>query len=137
MEFRSKIRIEAGPERVWQVLTDGERWPEWEANTERIVGTIAEGEKITVHSKMGGRAFPVRVRDFIPSQQMTWAGGMPLGLFRGIRTFMLSSPEEGVTEFSMAEVFSGVLLPVFGRTIPDLQPSFDSFTAALKERAEG
>jgi hypothetical protein len=34
------------------------------------------------------------------------------------------------------EIFSGLLLPVFGRTIPDLTENFKNFAAGLKKQAE-
>jgi hypothetical protein len=36
----------------------------------------------------------------------------------------------------MREEYSGPLLPLIFRTIPDLQPSFDKFARGLKQRAE-
>jgi hypothetical protein len=66
---------------------------------------------------------------------MVWTGGMPLGLFRGVRTYTLT-PKDGGVEFSMTEVFSGLMSPLIAGSIPDLQPSFDEFAAALKRRAE-
>jgi hypothetical protein len=68
---------------------------------------------------------------------MTWKGGMPLGLFKGVRTYRLE-PEAGAgTRFTMDERYSGPLLPLIGRSIPDLGPSFDQFAGGLKQRVEG
>jgi hypothetical protein len=36
----------------------------------------------------------------------------------------------------MREVYSGLFAPLIGRSIPDLQPAFDEFAAALKKQAE-
>jgi hypothetical protein len=36
----------------------------------------------------------------------------------------------------MQERFTGLLAPLIGRSIPDLQPSFDAFAADLKRWAE-
>jgi len=36
----------------------------------------------------------------------------------------------------MRNVFSGLMARLVTRSIPDLQPSFDEFAAALKKRAE-
>ena len=36
----------------------------------------------------------------------------------------------------MTEIYSGLLLPVFKRTIPDLGSSFEEFAAGLESRAE-
>ena len=37
----------------------------------------------------------------------------------------------------MREQFSGPLLPLISRSMPDLQPSFDQFARGLKTRVEG
>jgi hypothetical protein len=36
----------------------------------------------------------------------------------------------------MREEYSGPMLPLIWRSMPDLQPSFDKFAAGLKARAE-
>jgi hypothetical protein len=68
---------------------------------------------------------------------MVWKGGMPLGLFKGVRTFTLSPQPDGMTRFTMREEFTGPLLPLIWRSMPDLGPSFAQFAAGLKARAEG
>ena len=135
MEFRATTVIDAPPEVVWGILTDAEGWPAWEPNVTRIEGRIAPGERITVRTRLSDRAFPATVEAFAPSERMVWASGMPLGLFRGARTFTLE-PVGGGTRVTTHERFSGLLLPLIGRTIPDLQPAFDQFAAALKAEAE-
>jgi len=40
------------------------------------------------------------------------------------------------SEFSMNEVFTGLMAPLFTRSIPDLQPSFDEFANCLKYHSE-
>jgi hypothetical protein len=67
---------------------------------------------------------------------MVWSDGMPLGLFRGVRTFELLSQGEHVTEFTMEEVYSGLMAPLITRSIPDLTESFEKFADGLKEAAE-
>jgi len=42
----------------------------------------------------------------------------------------------GVTRFTMEERFSGPLLPLIDRTLPDFSPSFEKFAGGLKRRAE-
>jgi hypothetical protein len=81
------------------------------------------------------RAFPVKVTEFAPAERMVWSGGMPLGLFKGVRTFTLA-PEDGATRFAMREEYTGSMLPLVWRSMPDLQPSFEQFAAGLKARAE-
>lgn len=129
--------IEADPDAIWAILTDGLNYPNWESGVERVEGRIASGEKIKVVSEANpGRAFPVKVTEFSPARRMTWTGGMPLGLFKGVRTFSLSPQGDGATKFTMREEYSGPFLPLIWRSMPDLDPSFQKFARGLKSRAE-
>lgn len=129
--------IRATPETLWTILTDAPQYPAWDPNMDRIEGRIAPGERIKVFTKLSpGRAFPATVTTFESPHKMVWTGGMPLGLFKGERTFTLTPEDDGTTTFSMQEAFSGLLFPLIGRTIPDLNPSFEGFAAGLKARAE-
>lgn len=134
--FSTSITIQSSPETIWAILTDGAAWPAWNSTIDKVEGNIALGNKITVFSKVNpGRAFPLKVSEFVPSQRMVWSGGMPLGLFKGERTYTLT-PKNNEVEFSMREEFSGLMAPLITKSIPDLQPSFDTFAADLKRRAE-
>ncbi|GAC1362613.1 MAG: SRPBCC domain-containing protein [Herpetosiphon sp.] len=136
-EFHATGTIAATPEVVWSILTNATAYPEWDPSAERIEGRIALGEKIKAFTKLSpGRAFPVTVSEFEVGRKMVWSGGLPLGLFRGVRTFTLNPDGNGTTEFSIREVFSGPLLPVFGRSLPDMTAVFEQFVAGLKRRAE-
>ena len=77
----------------------------------------------------------MKVTEFSPAERMVWSGGMPLGLFKGVRTFTLT-PEDGATRFPMREEYTGPMLPLIWRSMPDLQPSFEQFARGLKARAE-
>jgi hypothetical protein len=135
--YEAAAAIQADPERVGAVLTDGPGFAEWDSGVERVEGRIAPGERIKVVSEANpGRAFPVRVSEFAPPRRMTWTGGMPLGLFKGVRTFSLV-PEGAVTRFTMREEYTGPLLGLIWRSMPDLGPSFEQFARGLKARAEG
>ncbi len=137
MKFSTSISIDASPTQIWDILTEAEAYPEWDPGMIRLEGKIAHGEKITAYTKISpDRAFPVTVTEFQPGQKMTWASKMPLGLFKGERTFVITENDAGGSDFYMQEEFGGILLPLIGRTIPDLQPSFDNFAAGLKSRAE-
>ena len=89
MHFEASADIRAPADRIWSILTDAPGYPTWDSGVTRVEGTIADGETITVHSEVAaGRAFPVKVA-MRPPNEMTWTGGMPLGLFTGVRTFRL------------------------------------------------
>ncbi|HEX8230852.1 MAG TPA: SRPBCC domain-containing protein [Chloroflexia bacterium] len=129
--------IQATPETIWAILTNAAAYPEWEPGVDRIEGRIARGEKVTAYTKQNpNRAFPAKVTEFVPGRKMVWSGGMPLGLFKGVRTFTLTPQGNGSVEFTIREVFSGPLLGLIGRSIPDMTSSFEQFVAGLKRRAE-
>ena len=135
--YESTSLIEAPPEAIWAVLTDASSYPEWDSGVVRVEGRIAPQEKIKVVSKANPkRAFPVKVTEFSPGERMTWSGGMPLGLFKGVRTFTLAPGADGSTRFTMREQYTGPLLPLIWRSMPDLGPSFRQFANGLKQRAE-
>ena len=135
--FATSITIRARAETAWALLTDAVGYPQWNSTVEKIGGRIAAGEKVTVYAKATpGRAFPLRVTEFAPARRMVWTGGMPLGLFTGTRSYTVTPISEVEVEFAMREEFSGLLAPLITRSIPDLQPAFDTFAADLKRRTE-
>jgi uncharacterized protein YndB with AHSA1/START domain len=134
--YESTARIAAPPEQVWIVLEDVARWPTWDSGVEAVGGRITPGTKLTIRSSAApGRAFPVRVTTVEPPHRLVFAGGMPLGLFRGVRTYTLT-PDDAGTLFRMREEYTGPMLPLIWRSMPDLQPSFDRFAAGLQKRVE-
>jgi hypothetical protein len=133
--FEASALIQARADRVWSILLDGPGYPAWDSGITSVDGRIADGERITVHSEVSpGRAFPVRVSMQLPTI-MRWSGGLPLGLFRGVRTFRVE-PEAGATRVTMREEYGGLLVGLMSRSIPDLGPSFTRFVNGLKQHAE-
>lgn len=134
--FAAEIRIDAEPDDVWRVITDASRYTAWDSGVTRVDGEIRDGEKIVVRAAVGGdRAFPVTVEQAPTHRSMTWTGGLPFGLFRGVRTFTLTG-REGGTHLDVHEEFTGPLLGLIGRSIPDLGPSFQQYVNGVKTEAE-
>lgn len=48
LELRAEIEIEAPVERIWEVLTDFEEFPEWNPFIRRIRGTSQVGSRLDV-----------------------------------------------------------------------------------------
>ena len=129
--------INANAKTIWTILTGASKYHAWNESVEKVVGNIALGEKIKVYAKISPeRAFPVKVQEFLPSKKMVWCGGMPFGLFKGVRTFTLTASSNGQVEFRMHEKFSGLMSPLLERSMPDLTESFEQFAMSLKAEAE-
>ena len=135
--YEASATIEAPPEAVWNVLVDGGSYTDWDSGVVALEGDIALGERLKVTSEANPkRAFPVRVTEVEPARSMRWSGGMPLGLFKGERTFTLRPRGERETEFVLREEYSGPMLGLIWRSMPDLRPSVEKFAQGLKQRAE-
>ena len=135
IEFKADTTIAAPAETVWDILTNTAAWPEWDPFCERIEGTVAPGAKLKAYSK--------RAAELSPPTRMVWSGGMPLGLFKGVRTFSLSpsgspagSPAGDGVRFELHETFDGLMLPLIAKSLPDMTEAFQAFCKGLKERAE-
>lgn len=135
--FSTSILIDAPASKIWSILTDLARWPTWNRTVDKVEGSVALGNKVTVYAKASpGRAFPVKVSELTPPSRMVWRGGMPLGLFTGTRTYGLTQEPGDKVRFAMTEEFVGLMAPLITRSIPDLQPVFDEFAKCLKSEAE-
>jgi hypothetical protein len=66
---------------------------------------------------------------------MIWQDGFA-PMFSGVRTYTLTPKSDGTTDFSMVEVFSGIMMLMIGGSLPDLSQSFERYAADLKKEAE-
>lgn len=137
LQYQVSVNIKAEPENIWPYLVNASEYPDWNSTVDRIEGEIVEGEKIKVFAKINpDRAFPVEVVSLEPPQKMVWRGGMPLGLFKGVRTFLLHQQTDGSTQVTMTEEFTGLMVPLMAGSMPDLRPAFEGFAEDLKKAAE-
>ncbi len=128
--------VKAKPEAVWALLTDAVKFPSWNSTVTQIEGEIADGQrlKLTVPSAPG-RVFSPKVAIVDQGRLMTWSDGFS-PMFKGVRTFSLTANADGTTEFSMAEEFSGLMLPLIKRALPDFQLVFQVYAEDLQRAAE-
>lgn len=135
--YSVKRSIEAGPDVIWGLLTDASAYPDWNPAVLGIEGSIADGERIKLTSIVNpDREFKLNVSDVNAPRSMVWSDGMPLGLFKGARTFSLTPQDDGTTEFFMEEVYTGLMAGMITKSIPDMTDSFNQFADGLKTAAE-
>jgi hypothetical protein len=136
--YEVRRHIAADAREIWATLTDPERLVAAGTGIARIEGRIEPGARFTLWSEaVPGRGFRTRVAAMDPYRRMVWEGGLPAGLFRGVRTFTLTPQADGGTEVHVREEFTGPLLRLVWRTMPDLQPSFDQLVDGLARSTEG
>ena len=140
-EIKNSIEIEASPERVWQVLTDFEQYPQWNPFMRRIIGSVEEGSRLEVTMGASGKNAmtfrPVLLKVRV-NQEMRWLGRLLLPkIFDGEHSFVLEPIDQNRVRFTQSEKFSGLLLPIFARSMDaDTQRGFAEMNKALKTRAE-
>jgi hypothetical protein len=128
--------INAAPEKIWKLLTDADNFPRWNSTVTSIKGKIALGEKLELKVPLDPkRTFKPKVSAFEPASKMEWSDGMA-PMFKGVRTFTLEKKNDGSTDFTMSEVFAGVMLPMIKGSFPDFGPAFETYAADLKREAE-
>ena len=136
MEDAVAINIQATPKDIWAFLTNAEDFPRWNSTVNNIEGVIALGEKIKLHAEIAPeRVFKLKVSEFISEKRMVWRDGMA-PMFTGVRTYTLTPRNDGSTDFFMSEIFSGIMLPLIVRSLPDFGPTFERYAADLKYEAE-
>jgi hypothetical protein len=135
MSCRVDVNIRADPAHIWQLLTDAEDFPRWNSTVADITGQIREGERIRLRVPGIKRTFTPTVSGVIRNERMIWTDGVA-AVFKGVRTFALKAREEGSTDFTMDEHFSGPLLPLIRGSMPDPGPIFLRYAADLKREAE-
>ena len=130
-----EVRVRARADVVWRILSDAERFPRWNSTVTQIEGTIRDGARLRLRVPGTDRTFTPRVQVLRQNECMTWTGGFA-PLFLGVRTFMLTPCGDGTTDFVMQERFSGVILPLVRRSLPNFGPVFATFARDLKREAE-
>ena len=130
-------KIAASPQAVWDLLSDTSTYADWNPAVVSISGTIEEGNTVSLVSIVNPkRTFNLKVTAVEAPHRMVWSDGMPLGLFKGERTYLVESDGAG-SVFSMTEVYTGPLAGLITKTIPDMTDSFNKFADGLKTAAEG
>ena len=134
------VEIDAPADVVWQVLTDGASYGEWNPFVLECSSTFEPGSPIDMKVVLVGP--PKKQREFIHS----FTAGVefsyrmkpaPLGLLRSERSHTLTSLPDGRTRYdSHFELFGPVSPIVAGLLGRALQKGFGGMTDAVKSRSE-
>jgi uncharacterized protein YndB with AHSA1/START domain len=111
-EVSYPITITASPAIVWEVLTDLERYPEWNRYSPNVSGQIAVGEVVWVEAHLDNEIQHVQnfVLSIKPQQELCWQSADWYGfLARGTRCRWLSVTDSGTTLMVHHEVMRGPL----------------------------
>ena len=141
MEIQTHIDINASPERVWHVLTDFERHPDWNPFIREIRGDVREGAQL--HVRLGppdGKAMTFKpvVTRAEPNRAFAWLGKLFMPwVFAGEHTFRLEPLDADRTRFHHGESFRGVLVAPMRKSLDsDTRRGFELMNEAIKIESE-
>lgn len=138
-ELFAMIEIEAPAERVWQVLTDFGRYPEWNPFMPSVAGEAARRAELEVLVKPdGGRAMRLRPRivTFRPPRELRWLARIP-GIFVGEQRFVVETLDPARSRLIHEKRFRGLAVPFVRRVLDGpVKRSFDATGLALKQFVE-
>lgn len=141
-KIQTTIDIDASPDVVWDVVTDLERYAEWNPLITSSAGVVEVGERLTNRLEAPGgnaRTFTVRVAAVDRPRQFEWNGTLfgIASLLNGRHRLELEATPAG-TRLTHSEEFTGIAAPLIFRkpTIAQLEQGFGTMDQAIKTRAE-
>lgn len=134
------LEIETPIERVWDVLMDTERYPEWNPFTTRVETTFEIGSPVDLYVKLGPIRLrqPERIEVVDPPRLLVWSTkvGHPF-LVAARREQRLDDLGAGRCRYVTTDVFTGILTPLvvllFGRLV---RRGFNDMASGLKRYSE-
>ena len=139
-ELHTEIDIDATPEVVWQVLTDLDRWADWNPFITSSVGTAEVGETLVNRMEPpGGKAITFKPQVTVVEEGKTfeWLGKLGFsGVFDGRHRFDVEASPAG-TRLIQSESIDGILVRVMRKSLDtNTKSGFEAMNVALKARAE-
>ena len=137
--LQTEIIINATPEKVWNILMDFAKYPEWNPFVKEITGSQQVGGqlRVTLNNGKGTSVFAPTVVTNKADEVFEWLGSIPLGLFKGQHLFAIEKINSTQVKFIHSEQFSGLLAGIIMSQIGETtRNGFIAMNKALKERAE-
>lgn len=138
--LQATIDIDAPVERVWDIISNGAAYPEWNPFIRKVEGVLQPGTRLTMRIEPPGGAgmnFKPTVQVVQPNHLVRWLGRLLVpGLFDGEHSLQLQALDNNHTRFTQSERFTGLLVPLLGSLLNRTQHGFVEMNQALKTRAE-
>ena len=139
-ELRTQIIIDASPEKVWQVLTDLDKYPEWNPFICHAIGKAETGKTVDIDFRPDGKGLKLHctVARFELNRELSWKyHAMHPMLFRGEHIFTIEPLGEKRIRFIDREEFHGLLVFTQAKDIDtNTKRGFEAMDKALKARIE-
>jgi hypothetical protein len=139
-EVYSEIQINASASVVWDILTDFEKFGEWNPFIKEISGTLKEGSELRIfieppNSK--GMEFKPTLKKVETEKKIQWLGKVWIPkLFDGEHSWTINQIDDNIVLFIQKERFTGIFIPFFTKLLKNTKSGFEMMNQNLKQRAE-
>lgn len=140
-QIDARIEIDAPAERVWEVLTDFERYAEWNPFTVKVDTHLEMGAAVRMRVNLVGSLVQPQT-EFITTldegRKICWSmKGIPAWLLGATRCQWLEPLSTERTRYASTDILTGLLTPLVLRLFGTaMQRGFERTCRALKARAE-
>ncbi len=140
--YKSSFEIAASAERVWKVLTDLDRYGEWNPQIPVAKGTVKEGAEIKIKLALPGRPainLSATIEQAQENALFSWRGHLLAPwFFEGYREFAIQQTAPERVTVTHVEDVHGAFAPVFSLVMgKPVEKSQLALNDALRSRAEG
>ena len=140
-EIRTEIIINAPVEKVWDVFSKFEDYPNWNPFIKSISGEMEVGEALEVVMQLpDSNKMTFKARGDRMCRKTKNSGGLEnylfKGLFDGEHYFIFSRIDDNSTRLIHGEKLWGILVPVFKKVLVKTEKGFEMMNEALKAECE-
>ncbi|AEG18340.1 SRPBCC domain-containing protein [Methanobacterium paludis] len=139
-EIYSEIQINASASVVWGILTDFDKFGEWNPFIKEISGTLKEGSELRIfieppNSK--GMEFKPTLKKVEMEKKIKWLGKVWIPkLIDGEHSWIINQIDDNTVLFIQKERFTGIFVPFFSKLLKNTKSGFEMMNQNLKQRAE-
>lgn len=130
--------LAASPAAVWAVLTQTDRYPDWNPLVSKLKGTLEVGATIRVAIVPLGQTFKATIVSHQPNQELVWEGIQGAAwLLKGRHYYRLVPQPNQQTLLEHGEYFTGLLaycLPSF--LLKRMKQAFVDHNNALQQQLQ-
>jgi carbon monoxide dehydrogenase subunit G len=98
---RSRSRLSSPPAAAWTIISDYERWAEWQPSLQRVERLPDTQGPLTLITEGASGEIPMRIEEMTPPSRMITF--LDSGMFRGRWTWELSPSGDGGTDVTITE----------------------------------
>src|SRR5919112_6088475 len=125
---------------VWEVLSDGARYEEWNPFITSVSCAFQRDARPTLRIAAPGKramTFRPRFTDASAERGLRWKGHLIVpGLCDAVHEIVLTAETPRRTRVTQRETFRGALMPALGGMLEPTRQGFDAMHEALRQRVQ-